>query len=195
MALERISADVLLGIMAILPLSSIASLALVKKAWKEFINTNEADIYHGAAAFHQFIPSRATTLDEAVAQFDFFAAELGIRGWKRYCEWCGSMIWMTNPHFLTGQVRLAIERSWTGTYPSKIMKMKQLGDCINHWEIIPGSGHTIVASESAGIFVSDGYETLWALPAVSFSPHLLQCSGLTESCILGLLWRTHLFCI
>ncbi|KAJ7897508.1 hypothetical protein B0H13DRAFT_1884616 [Mycena leptocephala] len=48
--------------------------------------------------------------------------------------------------------------------PSSMTKIEALGECIHYRKIIPGSGHTILASSLGGISVGGGYETLWALP-------------------------------
>jgi hypothetical protein len=72
--------------------------------------------------------------------------------------------------FPLGQVQLAIERNWTGVGPSSMTKIEALGEHVLYREIIPGSGRTILASSLGGISVSDGYETLWALPPVRSLP-------------------------
>ncbi|KAJ7912406.1 hypothetical protein B0H13DRAFT_543501 [Mycena leptocephala] len=147
MPLTRLSGDTALEMVALLPLSTITRLTLVQKAWKEFVDANETNIYHNAATFHGFVPTTATTLEDAIAFMEFPAAALDIRGWKKYC-----------------QVQLAIERNWTGVGPSSMTKIEALGEHVLYQEIIPGSGHTILASSLGGISVSDGYETLWAFP-------------------------------
>jgi hypothetical protein len=86
MPLTRLSGDTALEMVALLPLSTITRLTLVQKAWKEFVDANETNIYHNAATFHGFVPTTDTTLEDAIAFMEFPAAALDIRGWKKYCE-------------------------------------------------------------------------------------------------------------
>jgi hypothetical protein len=80
-----LSGDASLELVALLPLSTITRLSLVQKAWKEFVDANETNIYHTTATCRGFIPSTATTLDDAIASIDFPVAPFEIRGWKEYC--------------------------------------------------------------------------------------------------------------
>ncbi|KAJ7486668.1 hypothetical protein FB451DRAFT_1362960 [Mycena latifolia] len=152
MPFSQLTSDASLEIIALLPLSAIASLKLVQKAWNDFVQANESNIYHNAAALHRFIPSPSISLEDSVASLDFDTAALGIRGWKEFC-----------------QVRLAVERNWNGLGPSAMRKLGALGHQIYYLKPIPHSEYTIVASYQSGIAVLDAHETIWALP-----PNYLQ---------------------
>ncbi|KAJ7103927.1 hypothetical protein C8R44DRAFT_887417 [Mycena epipterygia] len=123
--------DASLEIVTFLPLSAIATLSLVQKAWKEFVDENETKIYHNAAALHRFIPSPETTLADAIARLDFDTTALDVQGWKKFC-----------------QHRLEVERNWGGLGPSKLRKLRALGDRVFHRKPIPDSDYIIVASYS-----------------------------------------------
>ncbi|KAJ7181199.1 hypothetical protein C8R46DRAFT_1187371 [Mycena filopes] len=147
MPLTDITSDVSLEIIAYLPLSTISILTVVRKAWKELVDANEQKVYRSAGALHGFISSADTSLDDALASLDFPAATFEIQGWKRFC-----------------QIKLTVERNWTGVGPSKMSKMEALGDNLHYRKVIASAGLSIVASSRGGIAVSDGLETLWALP-------------------------------
>ncbi|KAJ7034452.1 hypothetical protein C8F04DRAFT_1101890 [Mycena alexandri] len=147
MPLTGITSDVSLEILALLPLSTLSILTSVRKAWKELVDENEPKVYRNAAALHGFIPSVNTSLEDALASLDFPVVTLQIRGWKQFC-----------------QIQLSVERNWTGLGPSKLTKMAEIGDNVHYRKVIADSGLTIVASFLGGIAVSDGYDTLWALP-------------------------------
>ncbi|KAJ6511675.1 hypothetical protein DFH09DRAFT_1100424 [Mycena vulgaris] len=146
MPLTRTTSDAALEIIALLPLSSIACLTLVQKAWKDFVDANESNIYHNAAVLHRFVPKISTALEDGIASLDFNPA-LEIRGWKEFC-----------------QLRFDIEKNWNGRGPSKMSKMSALGNHVYYRKPIPDSEYTIVASSFCGISVLDAYDTIWALP-------------------------------
>ncbi|KAJ7736203.1 hypothetical protein DFH07DRAFT_108900 [Mycena maculata] len=146
MALTGITTDVSLEIITYLPLSSIASLLLVQKAWKNLVDSNAANIYRNAAALHRFIQKADTNLADAVAALDFDATPLDIHGWKEFCR-----------------LRLDIERNWAGLGPSEMWKLEAFGEQVHHWQSMNDS-HTIVSSSFRGLSVFDAYETIWALP-------------------------------
>ncbi|KAJ7729919.1 hypothetical protein B0H16DRAFT_1585971 [Mycena metata] len=147
MPLTDITSDVSLEILALLPCSTLSILTSVQKTWKELVDANEHKVYHNAAALHGFILSVNTSLEDALASLDFPVATLQIRGWKQFC-----------------QIQLAVERNWTGLGPSTMSKMPEIGDNLHYRQVIAGSGLTITASFLNGIAVSDGHDTLWALP-------------------------------
>ncbi|KAJ6484519.1 hypothetical protein C8R47DRAFT_1131656 [Mycena vitilis] len=119
MPLARLSGDAALELLEFLPLSAIAPLALVQKAWKEFLDINESNIYHSAAVFHRFIPSTSTSLQDATAALEFSTDGLDINGWKKYC-----------------QVQIAVERNWAGVGPSTMEKLDDLGEHVYQHTIV-----------------------------------------------------------
>ncbi|KAJ6478148.1 hypothetical protein C8R47DRAFT_1139476 [Mycena vitilis] len=136
MPLARLSGDAALELLEFLPLSAIAPLALVQKAWKEFLDINESNIYHSAAVFHRFIPSTSTSLQDATAALEFSTDGLDINGWKKYC-----------------QVQIAVERNWAGVGPSTMEKLDDLGEHVYQHTIVFDRGHSIVASSNGAIYV------------------------------------------
>ncbi|KAJ7912413.1 hypothetical protein B0H13DRAFT_2476488 [Mycena leptocephala] len=147
MPLTRLCGDTALEMVGLLPLSTITCLTLVQEAWKEFVDANETNIYYNAATFYGFVPTTATTLEDAIALMDFPAAALDIRGWKKYC-----------------QVQLAIERNWTGVGPSSMTKIERTLDYPLKSAGLDPRLWAYHLSSLGGISVSDGYETLWAFP-------------------------------
>ncbi|KAJ7648759.1 hypothetical protein DFH06DRAFT_1209530 [Mycena polygramma] len=150
MPLTRLSGDAALELLEFLPLSAIAPLALVQKAWKEFLDVNESNIYHSAAVFHRFIPATSTSLEDAIVALEFSTDGLDISGWKKYC-----------------QVQFAVERNWAGVGPSTMEKLDALGEHVYQHTFVLDRGHSIVASSHGALSVSDtGHQIpVWGLPS------------------------------
>lgn len=166
MPLTSLPTDVVLEIVSLLPLSAIAILSRVQQAWKNFVNSNQENIYHNAAAQHRFIPSTGTSLEDAISSLDFNAVALEITGWKQFCE-CGfhslSQLYLCHR---PGGLRLTIERNWNGIGKSQMKKSIIPGYHVHYQRPIPSSEYTIVSSMVGGITVFIGPETVWALPRV-----------------------------
>ncbi|KAJ7167190.1 hypothetical protein C8R43DRAFT_984454 [Mycena crocata] len=147
MPLTRLPADVALDIVSLLPLSAIARLSGVQKAWQNFVASNQSNIYHNAAAQHRFIPSAGTSLEDAILSLDFNAVAFKVTGWKQFCA-----------------LRLTVEKNWNGMGSSQMKKRVVPGDNVSYQRPIPDSEYTIVSSIFGGIAVFNGPKTIWALP-------------------------------
>lgn len=63
--LEDLPAELVLKILAHLPLQSLRALRLASRTWNAFFVDNECSIYHHAALLHRFIDSIHTLLPQA----------------------------------------------------------------------------------------------------------------------------------
>jgi hypothetical protein len=77
-------AELVLAVLAYLPLNSIAIISQVSRSWNTFVADNRDAIYHKAAVFHAFIPSPSTSLEELNLWYSERSLK-GIHDWQDLC--------------------------------------------------------------------------------------------------------------
>lgn len=83
-ALETLPAELVLRIVAYLPLQALRNLRLVSRSWHDFFAEHESTIYHHAALLHNFIDSIHTLLPEAKAAHPLKFLQ-DVPDWREYC--------------------------------------------------------------------------------------------------------------
>ncbi len=83
-ALETLPAELVLRIVAYLPLQALRNLRLVSRSWHAFFCEHESTIYHHAALLHNFIDSIRTLLPEAKAAHRLKFLQ-DVPDWREYC--------------------------------------------------------------------------------------------------------------
>ena len=83
--LENLPTELILKILAYLPLQSLRALRLISKASEAFFIDNQSSIYHHAAFLHRFIDSTHTLLPEA-KQLHTLNFLQDVPDWYDYCE-------------------------------------------------------------------------------------------------------------
>ena len=84
--LQDLPAELLLRVLAFLPVQALRSLRLASRAWNVFFFENESTIYHHAAVLHRFIDSIDTLLPEAKAARKHLTFLQDVPDWYHYCE-------------------------------------------------------------------------------------------------------------
>ncbi|PIL33399.1 hypothetical protein GSI_04020 [Ganoderma sinense ZZ0214-1] len=84
-ALETLPAELVLRIVAYLPLQALRNLRLVSRSWHDFFCEHESTIYHHAALLHNFIHSIHTLLPEAKAAHPLKFLQ-DVPDWREYCR-------------------------------------------------------------------------------------------------------------
>ena len=83
--LQSLPAELILRILAFLPVQALRSLRLSSRGWDTFLRQHESTIYHHAALLHNFIDSIHTLLPDAKVQHPLeFLQEAP--DWYEYCE-------------------------------------------------------------------------------------------------------------
>ncbi|KAI0759997.1 hypothetical protein BD413DRAFT_487088 [Trametes elegans] len=83
--LNTLPTELVLRILAYLPLQSLRNVRLLSRRWNEFVNVNESTVYHHAALLHNFVDSLETLLSEAKeARCLKFLQD--VPDWYQYCR-------------------------------------------------------------------------------------------------------------
>ena len=118
-ALENLPAELVLRILAYLPVQSLRALRLTSRSWHTFFTDNESTIYHHAALLHRFIDSINTLLPKAKELHPLTFLQ-DVPNWYEYCECrCPARAiradqTISRPKVLSAAAKLARERVGQG---------------------------------------------------------------------------------
>lgn len=163
--LDQLPADILLEIVALLPLCTIFKLAWVSKVFARFMKANESPIFHYAAVRYGFSNSIDTSLEELKAAS---SVEYNVNTWKGWCEYLTVWKRLVDDSFL-GMARYRVESSWMGVGSSNWTDWEHpLGDV--HWMKFDEKEQYVLMTSGAGGLIVKGFKDqqkiLWALPKV-----------------------------
>ena len=101
-SLDTLPAELLLRILAFLPVQALRTLRLASRSWNAFFREHESTIYHHAALLHNFVDSLHTLLPDAKAAHHTLKFLQDAPDWYHYCK----------PRFVFQLRVLFVVRTW-----------------------------------------------------------------------------------
>ena len=165
--LEALPLELLLRVLAYLPLQYLRSLRLTSRAWNAFFLANESSIYHQAALLHNFADSMRTLPEAKEAHpLDFLQ---DVPDWYQYCE-CLIRDAGQRRQYLTslGRKYFQLQMNWFGLGTASV-KLYSDNPCdVFRIKVDEQHGLLITTHEFGGLTVFDleTTEVLWKLSMV-----------------------------
>ncbi|KAI0753064.1 hypothetical protein C8Q80DRAFT_1267504 [Daedaleopsis nitida] len=149
--LENLPTELVLRILAYLPLQSLRALRLASRTWNTFFVDNESSIYHHAALLHRFIDSIHTLLPQAKDAHPLKFLQ-DAPDWLTYCR-----------------KYYQLQQNWMGKGSAKARYFGNNPYDIHRIKVDELYGLLIVTHEFGGltVFDLDTAEILWQLDSVS----------------------------
>ncbi|KAF9255896.1 hypothetical protein L218DRAFT_937214 [Marasmius fiardii PR-910] len=157
--LSHLPPELVLFVLAHLPIPAIHCLQLASNEYDTFIRTHQSTIYHNAAVVHEHIPSATVGIDKLGSLGYSYRIIDGLCGsWKRFC-----------------QRRAQLEKSWKGKAPSRVISYPATGENVHRIKIdeqnriiIVSTGLRQTEHSTPALIVSDMKDKekiLWSLPS------------------------------
>ena len=83
--LHVLPVEVTLSVLCHLPIPWLLSLPVLSRQWSDFFFTNESEIFHSAAIFHEYIKPEIRFLEDALS-VNTGRPWAGSTSWKDFCE-------------------------------------------------------------------------------------------------------------
>ncbi|KAF8261626.1 hypothetical protein EI94DRAFT_1745545 [Lactarius quietus] len=83
--LHLLPTEVTLSVLSYLPLPSLLPLAALSRQWHDFFTTNQSEIFHHAAIFHEYIKPQTMLLEKALSM-NAGRSWAGSISWKDFCH-------------------------------------------------------------------------------------------------------------
>lgn len=169
-SLEKLPAELILRILAYLPVQSLRALRLTSRPWNTFFVEHESSIYHHAALLHRFIDSVHQLLPEAkVAHPLKFLQD--VPDWYQYCMFSsGCCICRQLTSHDQGRKYFQLQRNWVGKGSATARYYDGHPNDVHRLKVDEDHGLLIVTHEFGGltVFDLDTAEVLWRLDSVRF---------------------------
>ncbi|KAJ3006158.1 hypothetical protein NUW54_g4036 [Trametes sanguinea] len=149
-SLDILPAELVLRILAYLPVQSLRSVRLTARRWNQFFITNESTIYHHAAFLHDFVDSLGIFLPEA-RESRYLKFLKDVPDWYTYCK---------RYHQL--------QKNWVGSGKAATTKFYGRNPYdVHRIKVDEKHGLVITTHEFGGltVFDMDTTEVLWKLSA------------------------------
>ncbi|TBU39518.1 hypothetical protein BD309DRAFT_969511 [Dichomitus squalens] len=149
-SLDSLPAELLLRIVAFLPVQTLRSLRLASRGWDAFCREHESTIYHHAALLHNFVDSINTVLSDAKSAHQRLKFLQDAPNWYHYCR-----------------MYFELQRNWLGVRDARTKFYGRHPYDVHRLKVDEEQGILITTHEFGGltVFDLDTTEVLWRLDA------------------------------
>ena len=169
--LSVLPAEVTLSVLTHLPIPSLLSLPALSRQWLDFFATNESEIFHHAAIFHEYIKPETLLLEDALSAYEG-KPWTGATSWKDFCKLhlphTGHFDCTPYNSHCEGHRSFQFRRNWEGKGRAVARLLSPPGTMVHRIKIDEKAGICITTHMLGGVSVIHLFSStvLWALPQV-----------------------------